>query len=159
MEVPMRRLSVLSALLLAACAPAAQSTTDGAMPTSGAAMAAPQAGILGNYSTTIAAADMPSAAPQDVREQLAGTWGLAFHGGNHFVVTHQGGEVVQGNYQVEGNRIMFAMGETGQYACNTPATYTWGMNASGQLTFALVGTDECDGRIMVLTARPFARTP
>jgi hypothetical protein len=159
MEVPMRRLAVLSALLLAACAPAAQTPTSGAMSTGGAPMDAPQTGIMGNYSTTLAAADLPSTAPQEMREQLTGTWVLAFHGGNHFVVTHRGAEALQGHYQVQGNRIMFGTGETGPYACNTPATYTWETNAGGQLTFTLVGTDECDGRVAVLSARPFSRVP
>ena len=142
----MRIPAMLSLLLLAAC-----SVSAGGYST-------PRGGIMGNYSATLAAGDFPATAPAEMRSQLAGPWMLAFHEGNHFVVSQNGSEVVQGHYEVNGDQISFGMGETGPYACNTPATYTWRVSGN-QLTFALVGTDACDGRMMVLAARPFTRAP
>lgn len=93
-----------------------------------------------------------------MRSGSVGAWGLAFHGGDHFVVTHNGKQVVEGPYRVSGNQIMFATGESGPYACNTPATYTWQIS-NGQLTFTPVGQDACVGRVLAITSRPFTRRP
>ncbi|HEU0302222.1 MAG TPA: hypothetical protein VFR37_22385 [Longimicrobium sp.] len=156
----MNRLAALPVLLLAACTPATQSSDGaGAMPPPAPpppAMAAPS--ILGDYTVAIAAADVPASAPAEMRDGLVGSWRIAFHGGNHFVVNYNGQDVVQGHYQLSGNQIMFGTGETGAYACNTPATYNWARNGN-QLTFTLVGADACDGREIVLTSRPLTRAP
>jgi hypothetical protein len=59
---------------------------------------------------------------------------------------------------VSGNRITFPVGETGEYACNDPATYTW-QRSGTQLTFTSVGEDPCAGRAVVLTSHPLVATP
>lgn len=154
----MRRLSVLLLPLAVACAPAAQTTTtDGPAPAQETAMAAPAAWRTGNYTATLAASDFPASASAEARTQVAGAWEIQFHEGNHFVALQNGRQVVQGPYQVSGNRIMFSSGETGPFACNTPATYTWQTN-NGRTTFTRV-IDECGGRVLALTSRPFTRAP
>jgi hypothetical protein len=154
----MSRLSALPLLLLAACAPAAQPAADGAPPMEAQPTVSAGPGIMGDYTLTLTEADVPASASAEMRSGMPGRWGLAFHGGNHFVVTHNGSEVVQGSYRVEGDRIMFSTGETGPYACNVEATYTWRVS-NGQLTFTPVGSDACEGRVLALTTRPYARTP
>lgn len=156
----MRRLSLLVLPVVISCAPAAQTNTDMATPTPAAqtTTAAPAAGILGDYTTTLSETDFPGTAPQQTRSGSVGTWGLAFHQGNHFVVTHNGKQVVEGPYRVSGNQIMFATGESGPYACNTPASYTWQIS-NGRLTFTPVGQDACVGRVLAITSRPFTRQP
>lgn len=161
----MRTLSVLVLPLVVACAPAAQpnggttaAPTTAASPTAQANTAAPAAGILGDYTATLSETDFPATAPQQARNASVGSWKLAFHEGNHFVVTHNGKQVVEGPYRVSGNQIMFATGESGPYACNNPATYTWQIS-NGQLTFTPVGQDACAGRGLAITSRPFTRQP
>lgn len=154
----MRRLLLLLPLAIA-CAPAAQTgTTDSPAPAPQSAMAAPAAWRTGNYTATLAAADLPANAPPEMRTQITGAWELQFHDGNHFVVMQNGKQVVQGPYQISGNRITFSTGETGPYACNMPATYTW-QTTNGQTTFTPVGNDPCRGRAVALTTRPFAFAP
>lgn len=150
----MRRLSVLLLPLAVACAPAATTTTDSPAPAPQPAMAA-QAWQTGNYRATITAADLPVGAPAD---ELAGAWEIQFHGGNHFVVMRNGAQMLQGPYQISGNQLTFATGETGPYACNTAATYTWRMSG-GQMTFTPVGTDSCRGRAVILGNRAFTSAP
>ena len=156
----MHRLLALSVLALAACAPATQPSAGpdptAPPPAPPSQMAAPS--ILGDYTVAIAAADVPASAPAEMRDQLVGDWRIAFHGGNHFVVHHNGQEVLQGHYQLNGNQLMFGEGETGPYACNTAATYNWAVSGN-QLTFTRVGADACDGRVIVLAARPLTRAP
>ena len=117
-------------------------------------MAAP--GIVGDYTVTLAASDISGNAPEAERKGTVGTWNIAFHGGNHLVVSHNGREVVQGAYQVMGNRITFGE-DTGPYACRMPATYTWQVS-NGQLAFTPV-QDPCVGRVLALTSRRLVRTP
>lgn len=156
----MRRLLLLVLPVLVSCAQAAQSDAGAAVPTPAAqtTTAAPAAGILGDYTVTLSEADLPATAPVRMRTGSVGTWGLAFHEGNHFVATHNGRQVLEGPYRVSGNQIMFATGETGPYACNTPATYAWQIS-DGQLTFTAVGQDACMGRVLAITSRPFTRRP
>lgn len=156
----MRRLLLLVLPVVASCAPAAQSNvgTATAAPAVQTATAAAAAGILGDYTVTLSENDFPATAPQQRRSASVGTWGLAFHDGNHFVATHNGRQVVEGPYRVSGNQIMFTTGESGPYACNTPATYTWQVS-NGQLTFTPVGQDACMGRVLAITSRPFTRQP
>jgi hypothetical protein len=118
------------------------------------APAAPAA-ITGDYTVTLALADVPAIAPDSVRQRMVGTWIVALHDGGHFVVTHNGREVVQGPYAVSGSQFTLAATDSGPYACKSEGRYTWQMN-NDQLSFTRV-QDECDGRVMVLTTRPLAR--
>jgi hypothetical protein len=149
----MRNLAVLLLPLAIACTPAQTTTTDSPAPET--AMAAP-VWRTGNYRATLQASDFPSA-PEQMRTQVAGAWEVQFHEGNHFVAMQNGRQVVQGPYQISGNRIMFSSGETGPFACNTNATYTWQTN-NGQTTFTRVN-DDCAGRVLALTSRPFTFAP
>lgn len=152
----MRRLAVPLALVLAAaCAPAGP-TPAAAPPMASAAPA--ETGIVGNYTVTVADADIPSSVTGDARTGITGAWAIAIHPGNHFVATYNGNQVAEGPYQVNGNQIVFPAGETGEYACTAPATYSWRVG-NGQLTFTPVGDDPCGGRRIVLTAHPLALVP
>ncbi|HEU0078339.1 MAG TPA: hypothetical protein VFQ76_11855 [Longimicrobiaceae bacterium] len=118
------------------------------------APAAPSA-ITGEYTVTIAAADIPAAMPDSMRQGMIGTWNIALHEGNHLLVTYNGREVVQGPYMVSGNQLTLPANDTGPYACRSAATYTWQMS-DGQLSLTRV-QDTCDGRALVLTRRPLMR--
>ncbi|HSU12899.1 hypothetical protein [Longimicrobium sp.] len=155
----MRRLALpLAALLAAACAPAAMSTPPAAAPPAMATAAPAMGGIIGNYTVTLADSDVPSAMPADAHAGLVGAWTVAIHPGNHFVATFKGNQVVEGHYEVNGNQITFPVGESGEYACTDPATYTW-RRSGNQLTFAQVGQDACAGRAVVLTSHPLIAAP
>jgi hypothetical protein len=152
----MRNVSVLLLSLAAACAPAATTTTASPAPAPAATTAEPSAWRRGNYKATITAADLPAGAPAD---ELAGAWEIQFHEGNHFVVMRNGAQMLQGNYQVSGGRLSFlGAGETGPYACNVAASYTWQTTGS-QTTFSPVGTDSCRGRAVVIGNRAFSFSP
>ncbi len=159
----MTRLAViLLPLLVVACAPiepepAPLPAPMPVAPTPTAAVTAmPAAGIMGDYTVTLAESDFATTVADSVRKGTAGTWAIAFHQGNHLVVTHNGREVVQGAYQVNGNQITFGE-DTGPYACRTPGTYTWQMSGN-QVTFTRV-QDTCEGRVLALTSRPLSRRP
>jgi hypothetical protein len=111
---------------------------------------------MGDYTITLAETDFATTVADSLRRSTAGAWGIAFHQGNHMAVTHNGREVMQGAYQVNGNQITFSE-DTGPYACRTPGTYTWQMS-NGQVTFTRV-QDACVGRALILTSRPLPRRP
>jgi hypothetical protein len=149
----MRRLPLLSVLLAVACTPVTQTTSGAFAPAT-----EPTPGMTGMYTTTLAASDIPATASAELRNGTPGTWALDFREGSRFVVMFNGAEVVQGSYRLDGDRVVFATGETGPYACNVPAEYT--VNRSGnQLAFTKVGTDTCEGRVLAITSRPFTRAP
>lgn len=159
-EAAMVRLALVL-LLLAACAPPPPAPPPApAAPEAPAAAAAPDAPaappvITGEYTVTLAAADIPTALPDSMRQQMIGTWNIGLHEGNHVLVTFNGREVVQGPYMVSGSQVTFPANDTGPYACRAAATYGWQMN-NGQLTLTRV-QDECEGRVVVLTTRPLVR--
>jgi hypothetical protein len=160
--MPRFPLLALALSLLAACAPPAQ--TEGDTPAAGAASGAalPDAaavGPVGSYTVTLAASDIPASIPEDQRAGMAGAWVIAFQPGNHLVVTYDGREVDRSDFRAEGDRIVLPSDDAGEYACHAPATYAWNAGSDGQLTFRLVGTDDCDGRTVVLTTRPLTRVP
>ncbi|MET0399973.1 MAG: hypothetical protein ABW277_24500 [Longimicrobiaceae bacterium] len=145
-------------LLLSACAtvvpdpPAAPPAPDAtAAPMASAAAA----GIIGEYTVTIAAADIPAEMPDSIRQQMIGTWNIGLHEGNHVLVTYNGREVVSGPYMVSGNQLTLPANDTGPYACRTAATYTW-QTSGDQLALTRV-QDACDGRAVVLTRHPLMR--
>lgn len=147
-------------LLLAACATAPPEPAAAPEPTPAAAPAAepaamPSSGIMGEYTTTLAPADVPTTMPDSIRNGMIGTWNIGLHDGGHVAVAFNGRPVVEGAYRVEGDRIMFSAEETGVYACRIPATYTWQMTGN-QLSFTRV-EDTCEGRVVVLTTRPLTR--
>src|SRR5687768_10420295 len=115
--------AVLLLPLVVACGPAMPPLQNPAPATQTATAA--QAWQTGSYRATITAGDLPAGAPA---VELAGAWEIQFHGGNHFVVRRDGAQVLEGPYQISGNRLTFAAGESGPYACNTVATYTWQMS-------------------------------
>jgi hypothetical protein len=156
-------------ILLAACAtvppdpapapaaPEAPAATAAPMaPAAPMASAAP-AGITGEYTVTIAAADIPAEMPDSMRQQMIGTWNIGLHEGNHVLVTYNGREVVSGPYMVSGSQVTFPANDTGPYACRTAATYNWRMSGSGDQLMLTRVQDACDGRSVVLTRHPLTR--
>jgi hypothetical protein len=155
----MRNLCVILLPLAMACAPAATTgTTESPMPAPQPTAAAPATWRTGNYTATLAAADFPAGVPESARAQMAGTWEIQFHQGNHYVGMQNGRQVVEGPYRISGNQLMFSTGESGPGACNMPATYTW-ETTNGQTRFMPVGDDPCRGRAIALTTRPFTFSP
>jgi hypothetical protein len=111
--------------------------------------------LVGDYTVTLAAADLPATMPDSVKQRTIGTWTLSLHQGVHYVGSQNGREVVDGPYSVSGNQFTLPAGDRGPYACRTTGTYTWQMN-NDQLTFTRV-QDQCEGRARVLTTRPLTR--
>jgi hypothetical protein len=108
----------------------------------------------GTYTTTIVAGDIPSAASAEERAGLAGPWEVAFGGNGHALVTYNGQQVVDATYSLSGRDL--TLGEdTGEYACHSPARYTWHA-AGGELHLTPVA-DTCVGRQTVLSAHPLVR--
>jgi len=144
--------------LLAACAPVPPGPAPApAAPEAAAAPMAPAApaGITGEYTMTISAADVPAEMPDSMKQMMIGTWNIGLHEGNHVLVTYNGREVVSGPYVVSGSQVTFPANDTGPYACRTTATYNWRMSGD-QLTLTRV-QDACDGRSVVLTRHPLTR--
>lgn len=154
----MRRLALLLPLLVA-CTPAARSPDEApapAPPPAAAPAAAPADGVLGDHTVTITESDVPATAPADLRTGVAGTWAIAFHPGNHYVVTFNGQPAVEGTYRVEGDRLIIDPNDSGPRACGSGATYTFQTGSGGQVTFTRV-EDDCLGRRIVLATRPLTR--
>ena len=154
----MTRFAVVLLPLLFACAPVQPEPAPLPTPIPVAApVAVASPGLMGDYTMTLADEDLPPTAPPQMRGSLVGDWVFAFHGGNHFIATQDGTQVVQGPYEVRGNQIVFPVGGTGRYACSVPGTYTWQIS-NGQLTLTPV-QDACQGRVVVLSSRPLVRRP
>lgn len=161
----MSRLALVVLLLLAACAPppppeAAPAPAAPAAAPAPAAPAVPDAPaappvVTGEYTVTLATADLPATMPDSMRQQITGTWVLALHDGGHAVVTQNGREVVQAPYVVSGSQFTLTADDTGPYACKSEGRYTWQMS-DDRMTFTRV-QDECEGRVAVLTTRPLVR--
>ncbi|HEX8242548.1 MAG TPA: hypothetical protein VF541_03610 [Longimicrobium sp.] len=135
----MSRLPLLVLPLLAACATMAPAPTGLA---------------TGTYTTTIVAADIPAGAPADMAAGEVGIWRFTVMGNGHALVSFNGQQVVDATYQVNGSEITFGADDTGEYACHTPARYTWRISG-GQLYFTRV-EDGCEGRVIALTAHPWS---
>jgi hypothetical protein len=156
-EVSMRRLLAILAPVALACAPAAQNTAVQSGPATEPAMASSNAGLLGSYRVSLTDQEL-AALPENMRAGVMGNWMITLHEGNHFVVSRDGTEGVQGTYRLNGNQLVLDPGETGTYACPSGAIYTWRMS-SGLLTLTPVGTDSCAGRAALLTSHPLTRNP
>ncbi len=108
----------------------------------------------GTYSTTITKADAPASMPAHQSDSLAGKWTIAFNG-MHYVAHYNGTEVAVGDmHSMPGNRIHFDEKDTGSMACHMPATYHF-VREGHNITFHKV-SDECAGRVTVLTSHTFA---
>lgn len=114
----------------------------------------PAGAIAGEYAVTIAAADLSPSTPGDVRSMVVGSWRLSFTPRGDLTVRLNGREMVRSGIEVRGNTILFPATDSGPYACHRPATYTWSRTGR-ELTLKAV-SDECPGRIAVLTTRPLA---
>ncbi|HEX8693556.1 MAG TPA: hypothetical protein VF746_14130 [Longimicrobium sp.] len=141
----MTKLPLLLLPVLVACA------TTVSVP---AGSVAPAGIAAGTYTTTIAASDLPASAPAEMRSALVGTWEMIVDGSGRALVSFNGRQVVDTPYQVNGSEISFGT-DTGEYACNSPARYTWRM-AGGQLFFTRI-EDSCQGRVVALTTHPWTR--
>jgi hypothetical protein len=114
----------------------------------------PAGAIAGDYAVTIAAADLSASTPGDVRGMVVGSWRLVFTPRADVVVSVGGREVVRSGIVVRGNTILFPATDSGPYACHRPGTYTWS-RMGRELTLTRV-SDECPGRVAVLTTHPLA---
>jgi hypothetical protein len=86
--------------------------------------------------------------------QIVGAWVIDFGANGHAPVTLNGRQVVDATFTVNGNQLVMGT-DTGEYACNATARYTWHA-AGGELHLTKL-EDPCDGRAIVLTAHPLVR--
>ena len=139
--------------LVAACQPMA---TPAASPPAAAPMAMTVVDGFphGTYTVTMVAGDIPPGAPAEMATQLVGAWVLAFGDNGHALVTFNGQQVVDATYTMNGNELILGA-DTGGYACNSNARYTWHA-AGGELHLTRV-EDTCLGRALVLSTHPLVR--
>lgn len=110
----------------------------------------------GSYATTLTRADFPSTVgPHDVADML-GRWTLTFDDSGHYTVDHGTAKrVIVGRVQTTGREVHFEAKDIPDEVCHVPATYT--VSAGKQtLRFRKVA-DECEVRVVLLTAHPLAR--
>jgi len=151
----MRTLSLLLLpVLVAACTPMATPSAAPPMAPPPAADMAPAGFPMVAYTTTIAAGDIPAGAPADAAAQLVGAWTIAFGNNGHALVTFNGRQVVDAPFTVNGNELVLTE-DTGEYACNSTARYTWHATAT-ELHLTKV-EDACNGRALVLTKHALVR--
>jgi len=115
---------------------------------------APTAALLGEYTVTLAAADLPAD-----QQRNAGHWRIGFYADGTHAVRHNGREVVRGTHELEGNQLIHRV-QTGPYACDVPGTFTW-QASGGQVAFTAVA-DGCAPRVHVMSTRawsPVASAP
>ena len=150
----MRTLSLLLLpALVAACTPMADPPAT--IPASADRVMATPAGFpVATYTTTIVAGDIPAGAPADAAAQLVGAWTIAFGNNGHALVTFNGRQVVDAPFTVNGNELVLTQ-DTGEYACNSTARYTWHATAT-ELHLTKV-EDACNGRALVLTKHALVR--
>jgi hypothetical protein len=117
------------------------------MTITGRGSAAIMAFPRGTYSTTLTAADLPTA------PQLAGTWENTYASDGTFTVRHNGEVALTGRIEVALDQVVFHS-ETGPQAnCTGPGKYRWTVNpTTGNLAFGKL-SDDCDGRFRILTRR------
>ena len=150
----MRTLSLLLLpALVAACTPMPDPPAT-IPPSADRVIAAPVGFPVATYTTTIVAGDIPAGAPADAAAQLVGAWTIAFGNNGHALVTFNGRQVVDAPFTVNGNELVLTQ-DTGEYACNSTARYTWHATAT-ELHLTKV-EDACNGRALVLTKHALVR--
>jgi hypothetical protein len=124
-----------------------------------AGTAGAQSGVpAGSYQTTIKLADARGRMQSTPADSMTGTWTLAFDDKNHLIVKRGETQIADASVHPRaGGRLYFDGKDVGNGACKSTATYRFAVKGN-QLTFRKVGTDKCDGRVVVLTSHPFTRT-
>ncbi len=123
----------------------------------------------GTYVTHIARGDIPTSFPPPFVPLLVGHWEVTYADG-HLTTAKDGSVVVEGLYAATQNQIALYK-DKGSHSCDiqerdprvppgTPATaysgtYNWTFDGK-MLTLSKVA-DECAGRVVILTAHPWAR--
>lgn len=143
-------------LTLGACAPSSDTRPDtAASPTVTASTQA--SGIpAGTYTTTLTKADLASRVPAEQVDSLVGEWTQTYDSTGRLVVRWKGTQVAEAVAKpMPDSQIYLDDKDTGPYACHLPATYRYSVGGDS-LTFVKV-SDECAGRVVVLTAHPHKR--
>ena len=113
----------------------------------------------GTYTMSIAAADILSNVPAELRSNLDGKWELTFVKGNKYRISKDGGVVVTGHFASTMEQLTLT-DEEGALACSQQpgmetGTYKWSYKQK-ELTFTGV-EDKCEGRHSVLTLHPWLK--
>jgi len=112
----------------------------------------------GEFATTLAEADVPSAVPAEFVPLLVGGWSVRFEEGGQANILKEGQVVAQGSYLVNADELAFGE-DTGPMSCSADGVnegkYQWQLEGD-TLTFTAVA-DDCLGRYLVLTSHPLER--
>ena len=113
--------------------------------------------LHGTYATVFSDAGLQEAG---LPSSLAGDWDITLdHDRSRFTIVKDGEVVVEGRHNVEEDQVVFT-DERGSLACSigeATGTYNWALDRN-ELTLTLV-EDDCSGRKMILTTRPFSKRP
>jgi hypothetical protein len=114
--------------------------------------------LSGTYAVTLSPDDVKiPAGAQIPPAAMVGTWSITFGADRTYSVKHDDVEHVTGKYTMNGDEIQFN-DASGDYACkggNAPEGVYRAKTEGATLTFTKVKDDECPGRVVTLTPKPF----
>ncbi len=101
----------------------------------------------GTYAVTFAEDD-------EVTPEIVGTWEVVWRIDGDFLIGFDGDPFILGDFSVDGTRVTLT-DQDGPGRCPDSGTYEWSFQ-DPELSFTLV-SDDCEGRVEVLTTKPWTR--
>ena len=101
----------------------------------------------GNYTVTFAE-------EEDVTPAIVGDWSIVWRMDGDFIIGFESDAFVRGAFSVNGSQVTLT-DRDGPGRCPEPGTYEWAFEDS-ELSLTLV-SDDCSGRVEVLTTKPWTR--
>jgi hypothetical protein len=115
--------------------------------------------LVGTFTTTITAEELPKDMPAGMRKALAGTWEVILLANNRFQILLGDKPMVEGRFTISPDGIVLT-DEKGMISCavapgEETGKYRWTLDA-GKLTFAATD-DKCEGRKLILTIHAWTK--
>lgn len=108
--------------------------------------------VYGTYTTIITKEDVPAGLSSELAAAIPGKYEITYAPDGRMTLVRDGKERARGTFRLKGDQLLFNADDTGSYACQMFARYTWAIDGKNLMLTKL--QDGCDGRVVVMADHP-----
>jgi len=108
--------------------------------------------VYGGYTTIITKEDVPAGLSSELAAGIPGKYEITYGPDGRMTLVRDGKEMARGTFRLKGDQLLLNADDTGDYACQMFARYTWAIDGKNLMLTKL--QDGCDGRVVVIADHP-----
>jgi hypothetical protein len=108
--------------------------------------------VYGTYTTIITEEDVSAGLSSELAAEIPGEYEITYEPDGRMTLVRDGKEMAKGTFRLKGDQLLLNADDTGDYACQVFARYTWAIDGKNLMLTKL--QDGCGGRVVVFAGHP-----